>query len=583
MKQFFKILLASFCAILLFFIISILTMTGLVAGLSSGSEYTKVESNSVLLIDLNENYEEQGQENSLAVLSGGESSITGLNDVLNSIKSAKEDDKIKGIYIRSGICNNGWASMKEIKDALIDFKSSKKFIISYGEITDQKSYYVASVADQIYLNPAGAIEFKGLSLTGTFYKGTLEKLGVTSEAFHCGKYKGAYEPFKLDKFSDPNRYQLSVILNDFYSEFLQTVSKHSSIDTATLAKMADEGSIKFPKDAEANHLINGLIFSDSVESMIKSKLGIQKKEKINFVEASDYANSIQPVSKSKDKIAILYASGEIHDGEGHDGIYSKTFTQSIRKISNDESIKGVVLRINSPGGSALASEILFHELMQLKTKKPIVVSMGNYAASGGYYIACASDSMFGETNSLTGSIGVVGVLFNIGNMMKDKLGITFDQIKTSQYADFPNLTRPMSEMERAWIQSYLDSTYSTFKSRVASARNMSMVQVEELAQGHVYSGKLAKELNLIDAFGNQERAIRSVASMAKLKDYKIVEYPKPVDPLNEMIASFSGKKREDAILKKMLGEEYTVYKEIQKVRSKENQIQMILPFNLDIR
>jgi len=582
MRQFFKILFACFFALVLFIAVSLLAFTGIIASMASGSNDTQVEKNSVLLLDMNDNIEEQAKDNSLASITGG-SDATGLNEILASIKEAKTDDKIKGIYIRTGICNTGWASLQEIKEALIDFKSGDKFIIAYGEMSDQKSYYVASVSDQVYLNPSGLFEFKGLSITGTFYKGTLDKLGVTSEAFHCGKYKGAYEPFKLEKFSDPNRYQLSVLLQDFYAELLETVSKKTSIDTATLAKMANDGTIRFPANAKANKFIDGLIFSDSVESIIKKKLALTDKEKISFVSPSDYSETISSTGKGKDKIAVLYAAGEIHDGEGNDGIYSKTMTATIRKIAKDENIKAVVLRVNSPGGSALASEVLYHELMQLKKKKPLVISMGNYAASGGYYLACAGDSIFADQTTLTGSIGVVGVMFNIDAMMKEKLGVTFDHVKTSQYADFPNMTRPMTELERAWIQSFLDSTYIKFKSRVATARKLSMERVEELAQGHVYSGKLAKDLQLVDAFGNTARALQSAASLSKLTEYKIVEYPKPIDPLEELLSSLSGKKGQETMMKQILGEDYKMVKEIQKARNRENGIQTRMPIDIEIK
>lgn len=584
MKQFLKILFACLLALLLFFFIIFISFTGIIAGMSFGSdEKSEIEPKSILYLDLTEGFGEQGKENSLAVLSGEDTKSVGLNDILKSIQSAESDDKIKGIFIKTGICNSGWASLKEIKDALVDFKLSKKFIISYGEISDQKSYYISSVSDKIYLNPSGAIEFTGLSITGTFFKGAMDKLGVTSEAFHCGQYKGAYEPFKLEKFSDPNRYQLSVLLNDMYSEFLQTISKRTLIDTAALAKMANDGAIKFPQDAVNNKFIDGLVFSDSVDQIIKSKLSLKEDDKINFVTISEYADNIKTNSKAKDKIAILYADGEIHDGEGEDGIYSKTIIKTIRKIKDDKSIKALVLRVNSPGGSALASENIYHELMQLKKKKPIVISMGDYAASGGYYIACAGDSIFAEQTTLTGSIGVVGVMFNIENMMKNKIGITFDNVKTGQYADFPNMTRPMTDLERNWIQSYLDSTYKLFKTRVSTARKLSMEKVEELAQGHVYSGKLAKEINLIDAFGNKDRAVQSVASLAKLKEFKIVEYPTPTDEFEELLSMISGKKKEEAITKRLLGEDYKIYRELKSAREQQNRIQTILPMQIEIK
>lgn len=583
MRQFFKILFACLFAIILFFLIVFVSFTGLVAGLASGSETTVVENKSVLLIDLNQTFNEQSEDNKLAALNGMESEVTGLNDILKAIRNAATDEKIEGIYIRTGISGNGWATLREIREELMAFHKSKKFIYAYGEVADQKSYYVVTAADKVFINPSGALEFKGLAMTGTFFKGALDKLEINAEAFHCGKYKGAYEPFKLDKFSEPNRYQLSVLLGDMYSEFLQAVSGKTAIDTAELAKIANEGRIKTPYDALNNKFIDGMVFSDSVDHLIRTKLSLKDKDKINFISPSEYASTIHSSIKVKDKIAVLYASGEIHDGEGDDGIYSKDITRTIRKIADDETIKGVVLRVNSPGGSALASEIIYHELNQLSLKKPLVVSMGNYAASGGYYISCAADSIFADQTTLTGSIGVVGVMFNIDQMMKSKLGVTFDQVKTSPYADFPNLTRPMTAFEHNWIQAYLDSTYMTFKQRVADARKLSMEQVEELAQGHVYSGQLAKELKLVDGFGNTERAIQAVTAMANVKEYKVVEYPKPVDKLEQIVSSLMGKKKEEAMMKNLLGADYTIFKEIQRVRQQQNQIQAILPMQLDIR
>ena len=577
MKQFFKILFATLCAMIIFSFLIFFSFAGAIIG-SSSSEKTEIKSKSVLMLDMSNPILEQGQENQLGMLSGEPTSVAGLNDILNSIKAAQKDEKIKGIYIRTGVCPVGWATLQEIREALVEFKKSDKFIIAYGEISDQKSYYIASTANQLYINPAGGIEFNGLSINGMFYKGTIDKLDIKTEAFHCGKYKGAYEPYALEKYSDPNRYQLSVLLNDLHSEFLLAVSQKSGIDTATLASMSNNGVIKFPKDALANKMIDGTIYGDSVEQIIRTKLALKEKEKINFVTTSDYASSIENKSEAKDKIAILYAEGAIYDGEGNEDIHTKNMVKEIRKIAKDENIKAVVLRVNSPGGSALASEIIYHELKQLKKKKPIIVSMGNYAASGGYYLSCAGDSIFADHNTLTGSIGVVGVMFNIGEMMKNKLGVTTDVVKTGQFSDFPNMTRPMTDLERNWIQSYLDTTYILFKSRVAEARNLSMNQVEELAQGHVYSGKLAKELKLVDELGNIDRALASAVSMSKLKEYQLVEYPKPVDKLDEIISSISGQKREDATLKKLLGDDYVMYKEIQKIKSQQNQIQAIMPW-----
>lgn len=582
MKQFFKILFACLSALVLFSLLIFISFLGAVAG-SAKSDKAEVKKNSVLMIDLNESMSEQGSENSFGTFPGDPTSaVMGLKDVLRSLEAAKKDDKIQGVFIKLGASMNGWASLKAVREALKSFKTSKKFVYAFGDIADQKTYYVATAADKIFLNPKGMMEFVGLSINGMFFKGALDKLDIQTEAFHCGKFKGAYEPYALEKFSEPNRYQLGEMLKDLYADFLMGVAEKSGKDTATLSALAYNGVIRFPSDAVKNQLIDGVLFSDSVENMIKSKLGLKEADKISWVTPDDYATSI-PEKKSDKKIAILYADGTIYDGEGNEDIYSKTLTKTIRKIAKDDDIKAVVLRINSPGGSALASENIYHELMNLKRKKPIVVSMGNYAASGGYYMACAGDSVFAETNTITGSIGVVGVMFNITNMMKNKLGVTTDQVKTGPFADFPNMTRPMTDGERQWIQNYLDSTYVLFKSRVAEARKLPMDTVENLAQGHVYSGTVAKKLKLVDDIGDIQRALRSAAKLAKMDEYALVDYPEKIDPIEEFISSFSGKKREEAAVRRLLGDEYIIYQQIQKIRSRQNQIQTIMPFVIEIR
>lgn len=583
MKQFFKTLFACLLAIVLFIILAFVSLLGIVAG-STKKEKPEIKSNSVLVIDMSEPVMEQSKENQFGKFSGEATEVIGIQDFVNALQNAAEDSHIKGVYIKLGVNANGWATLQEMRAALKEFKKSEKFVIAYGEVCDQKSYYFASAGDKIFINPHGGIEFNGLSLTGSFYKGTLDKLDIKTEAFHCGKYKGAYEPFKLEKFSEPNRYQLQTLLNDLYADMLIATSEKTKIDTATLASMAKNGLVKFTQDAVKAGLIDAALYGDKVEEMIKEKLGIKADEKIEMNTMSSYASSIEQTTKTKDKIAILYATGGISDGEGDDeGIYSKDFVKEIRKVKKDKNVKAVVLRINSPGGSALASEIIYHELKLLGEKKPIIVSMGNYAASGGYYIACAGDSILADHNTLTGSIGVVGVMFNIGDMMKNKLGVTTDVVKTGNYSDFPSVTRSMSEAEKMWIQSYLDTTYTLFKSRVAEARKMDMAKVEDLAQGHVYSGKLAKELGLVDRLGNLQDAIVSAKSMAKLKDATIVEYPEQKDALEELMNSITGKSKEETAMKKILGEEYVIFKELQRVRSMHGKLQMVLPFTLEIK
>ena len=569
---------AGLCALALFTVLIFVFFIGAAIASASGSKPSGLEDNSILMLDLNQPLLEQTQDEPFSAFSGDMSSTLGLNDVLNAVRDAKNNKQIKGIYIRTGVCPMGWASLQEMRAALDAFKQSGKFIVSYGEICDQKSLYISSVSKEHFMNPAGGLEFNGLSITGTFFKSALDKLEVETEAFHCGQYKGAYEPYKLEKYSDPNRYQLQTLLNDMYGQFLQAVSGKTGQDTATLAGWARNGVIKFPTDALQNKLIDGMAYADSIDMMLKKKSGLSEKDKLRMVTADEYAEQVDFSTNASNKIAVLYAEGTIYDGEGQQDVYSKTFAKNVRKIAQDDDIKAVVLRVNSPGGSALASEVMYHELMQLKKKKPIIVSMGNYAASGGYYLSCAGDSIVADPNTLTGSIGVVGVMFNIGNMMKNKLGVTTDVVGTGPYADFPNMTRKMTDAERNWIQSYLDTTYTLFKSRVAAARRMSMEQVEALAQGHVYSGTLAKQIGLVDIMGGKDRALQSAASKAKLDKYEVVEYPKPIDKVEQLLMAISGKKREEAAIRRFLGDDFVVYDELRKIRQQDQVIQARMPW-----
>lgn len=569
---------AGLCALALFTVLIFVFFIGAALASASGSKPSGLEDNSILMLDLNQPLLEQTQDEPFSAFSGDMSSTLGLNDVLNAVRDAKNNKQIKGIYIRTGVCPMGWASLQEMRAALDAFKQSGKFIVSYGEICDQKSLYISSVSKEHFMNPAGGLEFNGLSITGTFFKSALDKLEVETEAFHCGQYKGAYEPYKLEKYSDPNRFQLQTLLNDMYGQFLQAVAGKTGRDTATLAGWARNGVIKFPTDALQNKLIDGLAYADSVDLMLKKKSGLEEKDKLRMVSPDEYVEQVDLSNSASNKIAVLYAEGTIYDGEGQQDVYSKTFAKNVRKIAQNDDIKAVVLRVNSPGGSALASEVMYHELMQLKKKKPIIVSMGNYAASGGYYLSCAGDSIVADPNTLTGSIGVVGVMFNIGNMMKNKLGVTTDVVGTGPYADFPNMTRKMTDAERNWIQSYLDTTYTLFKSRVAAARRMSMEQVEALAQGHVYSGTLAKQIGLVDIMGGKDRALQSAASKAKLDKYEVVEYPKPIDKVEQLLTAISGKKREEAAIRRFLGDDFVVYDELRKIRQQDQVIQARMPW-----
>jgi protease IV len=580
MKGFLKIFLACLSAII---IAGVLLVVCFISVGVSGSKQ-KVKSNTVLTINTIDLIEDQKREGNFS-LSGEVDASNGLFELKDALINAKTDSKIKGVYLKLSGSGNSWATLEELRKALIDFKTSKKFIYAYGDVADQKSLYLATAADSVFINPVGVVEFKGLAINGTFYKNALEKWGVKPEVFYCGKFKGYGEPYRLNEFSPENEMQLKDLLNNFYGNMLKVLGAKSGKDSAYLANLANNLAIQRPQDAAKEKLIDRVANEFEVLNLIKSKVGIKENDKLNTNSLSYYASNVVPTAKSeKDKIVVLYAEGGISDGES-DGkeIASTTFINELKKIAKKDDVKAIVLRVNSPGGSALASEKIYQELMQLKKTKPIIISMGGVAASGGYYLSCAGDSVFAEAQTITGSIGVVGILANVEGLMKNKIGLNYDVVKTNDNADFPNLTRSFTELERKYIQTNLDSTYILFKTRVANARRMNMDKVEELAQGHVYSGTKALELGLVDAIGGLDRAISAAAKTAKLSKYSLVYYPDVVDPVTSFINKFQKNKTGEAVLKEALGAEYESYKKVLEFKKSLNSIQAKLMWDIDIK
>jgi protease IV len=582
MGQFFKIFFASFLAFIAFFFIGFLILIGIGVS-SSSSEKPLLENNSVLILDAGSAIKEQTNANQFS-FAGATEEHDGLQSVKDAINYAKTDDKIKGIYIKLGMASNGWATLLDIRKSLLDFKTSKKFVYAYGDYSDQKSLYLASAADSIFVNPIGAVELKGLAATGTFYKKALDKLEVEPVVFYCGKFKGASEPFRLDKYSEPNKQQIGDLLKDFYAEFVTALSIKSGRDTASISILANQLKIEKPQDAVTEKIIDGVKQEHEFLALLRSKLGTAANKKIQSMPIGEYASTIEIAESSNYKIAVLYADGEIVDGEG-DGeqVATKPMVKEIRKLINKQDIKAVVLRINSPGGSALASENMYQELMELRKKKPIVISMGDVAASGGYYLSCAGDSIFAQPNTVTGSIGVVGMILNFEKLMENKLGITTDVVKTNEHADFPTVTRKMTPLEIEYMQKNTDRIYAVFKQRVMDARHVNQSFVDSIAQGHVYSGTRAKQIGLVDGIGGLDRAMKSAAALAKLTDYKPVYYPAKKDGGEEMIKKLFGKKNNDVILKQALGSEYTTFKKLQYWKANADKINTVMPFELEIK
>jgi protease-4 len=507
----------------------------------------------------------------------------GLNEILENLEEAKKDDHIKGIFLDVSSLAAGFATIEEVRNALIDFKKSGKFILAYSEVYTQGAYYLASVADKVYMNPEGMIDFRGLSTEMMFFKGSLEKLEIEAQIIKVGTYKSAVEPFILDKMSEPNRQQVNSFLGSMYDHFLTEISRSRKISKKTLFSLADSSKIRNPNDALIYKMIDGLKYKDEVIDELKSKSGIEKNKELKSVSIEEYAPAPEENSSgSSNRIAIVYANGEIISGEGNDeSIGSDRISRAIRKARLDNKVKAIVLRVNSPGGSALASDVIWREMVLSKKVKPVIVSMGDVAASGGYYIACAADSIFAQPNTITGSIGVFGIIPNMQKFFKNKLGITFDGVKTGRYADIGSINRPLTDAERMIIQQEINKVYSTFTQKVADGRKKSQSYVDSIGQGRVWSGTEALQNGLVDRLGNIDDAIASAAKKAKLKDFKIVSYPDQVDPIKSFFDN-SGDKIKTYFMKRELGDQFIYYEQMQHAINLSG-VQARIPYNIQVK
>ena len=581
MRSFFKIFFASLLSLVIFSLICLFVAIAFISAVAS-KDKPDVPAKSVLEINLSENFHEQIQNNPLSVVSGT-SDVPGLFDVVRLINHAKTDNDISGIYIKADESSNGFASSNELRNALLDFKSSKKFIIAHGDMMTQGAYFVANVADKIYVNPSGHFDWKGFAISFAFVKDLLDKLDIQPQIFYAGKFKSATEIFRTNQMTPENKLQTSEWLGDIYNYFLIQSSKARGIDTATLHQLANNASIQSPQDAVNNKLIDGVKYDDEIKTEIKQKLGISKTDKLSFVDINTYNEAANVRKYSKDRIAVVYAEGDIVDGQGtNENIGGDRFRSLIRKARMDNSVKAIVLRVNSGGGSALASEIIWRELQMAKQDgKRVVVSFGDVAASGGYYISCGADSIFSSPNTITGSIGVFGVIPNMGGFFKNKLGITFDGVKTAPYADAPNIYRAMNETEKQIAQNGVDRIYLQFKQRVADGRKKDINYIDSIAQGRVWSGQDALQLGLVDRIGNLQDAINSAARLAKLDKYALKEYPESRSWLQNLLNK--QKSEPAAMIREELGEEqYRVYAEMLRVKEMSNSTQARLPFQFFI-
>lgn len=589
MKGFFKIFFATLLAMIVFVMIGFFILAGFIAAAVSSGKEISVANNSVLVLDMSNPLYEQKVVNPLnAVLRRGNVSAPGLHDVVSSLRAAAGDDRIKGVYLELNGDPNGFATNEELRRALLDFKKSGKFIYAYGAMIPQKAYYVATSADKIYLNPVGGLDFSGFSTQMFFLKGMLDKLDIKPQIFFEGKYKSATEPLRVTQMTPANKVQTTEYLGSLYRHFLEGIATQRKIDTATLFKYANDGLIQTAFDAEKYGLVDGLKYHDEMMNAIRDKLNIAGNDKINFITVEKYgkANPASGSGAKDNKIAVLYAQGDIVSsdkgaGPGTPSIASEKYIKLIRKIRADSSIKALVLRVNSPGGSALAADEIWHEILLTKQIKPVVVSMGDYAASGGYYISCAADSIFAEANTLTGSIGVFGIIPNMQSFFKNKLGVTFDGVKTARYADMGTITRPLTPVEQQFIQAGIDTVYSTFKSRVEKGRNLAAATVDSIAQGRVWSGTDALKIGLVDKLGGLKAAIACASGMAHIPSYSIREYPEPEAPFKELINQVTGE-MESRSLKAELGAHYDMYLQLKRMTNADGEIMARLPYDIQV-
>ncbi|RLJ80174.1 signal peptide peptidase SppA [Pedobacter alluvionis] len=588
MREFFKYLFASmlgfFLSIVIVFIICFVVVVGLISSIDSDKTVV-VSNNSVLFLNLDQAITERTPKNpfgNLPIVGGEEKEAIGLNDFLKALQKAKTDDNIKCIYLNVSSPNAGYATLREVRNALIDFKKSHKKIIAYSEVYTQGAYYLASVADKVYLNPEGALEFKGFSSELTFFKGTLEKVGVEMQVIRVGNYKSAVEPFILDKMSDYNRKQVTAYVGGLYNTFLTDIAQSRNIQKDSLYNIADNYKVQQPQDAVNFKMIDALKYKDQILEELKGLSGRTRGENIRAVSINDYAKNNSHTGEGKDKVAVIYANGEINGGEGSDNqIGSERISRAIRKARLDDDIKAVVLRVNSPGGSALASDVIWREVVLTRKEKPVIASFGDVAASGGYYIGCAADSIFVQPNTITGSIGVFGIIPNFQNLMTNKLGITFDGVKTGKYADIMATNRPMTAGERFIIQNELNRIYSGFVSRVADGRKKSKAYIDSIGGGHVWIGTDAVQIGLADRIGSFNDAIKAAAKKAKIKNYKVVEYPDVIDPWKSLMDEGTDRIK-TYYTKQELGDNYMLYQQMKKVIASSG-IQARMPFEAIIK
>ena len=588
MKSFFKTFFASFLgSAVLLLIIVLLLITSIVSSIASSTD-TKVDvvPQTVLYMNLDYDIPERTNPNDVGMtfdmmsFNVSENDMTGMNDILNNIEAAKNDPNISGIFLELSQVGTSTANIEEIRNKLIEFKESGKFVISYAEAYAQNAYYLASVSDKIYMLPDGVLDIHGLASQPMFYKHLLEKLDIEMQIIRPenNKFKSAVEPYFLDKMSEANREQNSVLLNSVWGKMCDDISASRNISVEKINQFADDLTFMFDTQAALdNNFIDGLIYRDEVIAMLHQLTNTAENKKVNIIKNSQYAKVRPELFTGEDKIAIVYASGQIIDGEGDEKtIGSITLSEAIRQARTDKKVKAIVMRVNSPGGSAVASEVIRREVELAAKEKPFIVSMGTYAASGGYWISSSSDYIFADPTTLTGSIGVFGTMPNLEGFVTDKVGLTFDVVKTNENSDFGSLFKPMTPYQLTMMQKNVTDTYDDFITLVSTERNLRKTYVDSIGQGRVWSGINAIEIGLIDEFGGVEKAIAYAAEKANLESYSIKEYPKYESIFESLLNKKTQEYYAKSIMKKNLGSTYQYLEAIEQINKLEG-IQALMP------
>lgn len=591
MKDFFKYTAATVVGIIVFTIVCVaLSVMSIVGMVASASATQAVEKNSVLVLKLNGSIDEQGTDNTIGKLTGNYIPSTGLNDILSAIKKAKDEENIKGIYIDAGVLSTDYATLQEIRSALEDFRKSGKKIIAYADTYSQGSYYLASVADKIYLNPIGMVDWHGIGAQPVFYKDMLAKFGVKFQVVKVGTFKSATETYTEEHMSDANRLQTKMFLDGTWKQVCNAVSKSRGISVDSLNRYADE--LLMFQSAESlvkRKVVDGLAYASDMKDIAKTQFGIGKDDDLNRLFVSDMTN-VKEKQTSGEEIAIYYAYGDIVQSEkvsllggGSHCIVSSTVCSDLKDLMDDDDVKAVVIRVNSGGGDAFASEQIWHQVMELKKKKPVVVSMGGYAASGAYYMSAPASWIVAQPTTLTGSIGIFAVFPDMSGLVTQKLGVKFDEVKTNRNSTFGNLmARPFNEEETAVMQQYVNRGYQLFRKRVAEGRRLPVESVEKIAQGRVWLGADAIGLKLVDQLGGLNDAVAKAAKLAKLGEYYTVDYPAPSSWIDQLLAGASDAGSVDARLRLTLGD---LYEPVSLMRNldKHEALQARIPFAINMK